>query len=146
MIKMTRVLRLQKLIMYLNSTDDIKNTLNFIKTILTIFLYLHIKACIWFFVINREKLWYPTNWSCPACVEDRDFYQKEYKELQTKFLIDQFILSYYSSILEMMGNDINPTSGLEIFMVIIGLFTGCFMNAYIFGNLIVQLQNMNRKR
>ena len=54
MVKMTRVLRIQKLIMYLNSTDEIKNTLNLLKTILTIILYLHIKACIWFFVINGE--------------------------------------------------------------------------------------------
>lgn len=54
MVKMTRVLRIQKLIMYLNSTDEIKNTLNLVKTVLTIILYLHIKACLWFFIANEE--------------------------------------------------------------------------------------------
>ena len=48
--------------MYLNSTDEVKNTLNLLKTVLIIILYLHLGACVWFFVVNRERLWNPSNW------------------------------------------------------------------------------------
>jgi hypothetical protein len=74
MVKLSRVLRIQKLIMYLNSTDEVKNTLNLLKTVLIIILYLHLGACFWFFVVNRERLWNPSNWQCPRCAE-RDFFK-----------------------------------------------------------------------
>lgn len=37
----------------------------------------------------------------------------------------------------MNGNDINPTTSTEMCFTIVGLFMGNFMNAYIFGNLVV---------
>ena len=137
MIKLTRVLRIQKLIMYLNSTDEVKNTLNLVKTVLTIVLYLHVKGSIWFYIINQEKLWYPANWNCPKCVEERAFFTNDTKIDKASFIFNQFLLSVYTAILEMNGNDIDPSTGFEMFMTIIGLLMGNFMNAYIFGNLVV---------
>lgn len=144
MVKLSRVLRIQKLIMYLNSTDEVKNTLNLLKTVLIIVLYLHLGACFWFFIVNRERLWYPGNWLCPRCA-GRDFFKSTGYADISSYILDQYLLALYAAIMQLNGNDILPTTGIEMSWSILGLLMGSFMNAYIFGNLVVLVQSMNRK-
>ena len=54
-------------------------------------------------------------------------------------------MALYAAIMLLNGNDILPTTGLEMSWSILGLLMGSFMNAYIFGNLVVLVQSMNRK-
>lgn len=56
---MVRILRFNRLIDYMNSTDDIKLSLHLIKTMLTIILYIHITSCLWFYFTNIDKTWEP---------------------------------------------------------------------------------------
>lgn len=141
MVKLTRVLRIQKLINYLNSTEEIKNTLNLMKTLLFVILYIHVTACFWFFIITKAKLWTPGNWACPSC-DTRDYFTDE--ETKENFL-NKFMISIYAAIMSLNGNDILPTTGIEMFTAILGLLTGCIMQAYIMGNLVVMVQSMNRR-
>ena len=48
-LKLFRILRLGRLINYLNSSDDFKMVLKLIKMFFFLVLYIHILGCMWFF-------------------------------------------------------------------------------------------------
>ena len=49
-LKLIRILRLGRLINYLNESDDFKLQLRLFKLCFMLLLYIHITACTWFFV------------------------------------------------------------------------------------------------
>lgn len=51
-LKLIRVLRLNKIIMYLNVKQDIKASIKLVKLIFFLLMYVHFVACIWFYIIN----------------------------------------------------------------------------------------------
>jgi predicted ABC-type exoprotein transport system permease subunit len=51
-LKLIRILRLNRLITYLNSSDDFKLQLRLIKLSFFLILYIHISACIWYFGVT----------------------------------------------------------------------------------------------
>ena len=53
---MVRVLRVNKLLVYLNSSDEFKVTLKLIKLALFLLLYLHFTACLWYFMIKVSNM------------------------------------------------------------------------------------------
>lgn len=59
-LKLIRVLRLGKLISYLNESDEFKLQLRLFKLIFFFLLYCHISACLWY-IVNRynDKEWIP---------------------------------------------------------------------------------------
>jgi len=58
----------------------------------------------------------------------------------------RFLVSFYTSILGMLGNDMYPIGvPLQFFLATFYLLAGCFMQAYMFGNLAVMVQQLNRK-
>ena len=50
MLKLFRVLRLQKLISIMQATDDVKVSLKLLKTIFLLLFYIHFTGCIWFYI------------------------------------------------------------------------------------------------
>lgn len=59
LLKLIRVLRLNRIIMYLNLKQDIKASIKLIKLIFFLLMYVHFIACIWFYIINTKKEWIP---------------------------------------------------------------------------------------
>ena len=55
-----RVLRLNKIITYLRSTEEIKAFLKLNKLIFFLIIYLHTFACMWWWIIRSNKEWVPT--------------------------------------------------------------------------------------
>ena len=49
-LKLIRVMRLGRLINYMNSTDETKLSLRLFKLCFFLILYIHITACLWYFV------------------------------------------------------------------------------------------------
>ena len=49
-LKLFRILRLGRLINYLNTSDDFKMTLKLMKMFFFLILYIHIFGCMWFFL------------------------------------------------------------------------------------------------
>ena len=54
-LKLIRILRINRLLIYLNSSVDIKHTIRLIKMCFFLLLYLHFTACIWYFIITLGK-------------------------------------------------------------------------------------------
>lgn len=59
-LKVSRVLRLGKIIDKLNAEEEFKQTLNLFKLILNLLLFVHVTGCIWYSIVNIEKEWVPT--------------------------------------------------------------------------------------
>lgn len=131
MMKIIRVLRLSRLITYLNSAEDIKLSLRLIQTIFLIFLYIHITACLWFMIIKSQRNWEPSQGL------DKKFMEYGFS--------DKFFITIYQSILALCGNDIFPVSRFQFFWSCGLLLCGAMLQATMFGQVAGIVQSMNRK-
>ena len=102
MLKLVRVLRLQRVITFMNTTDDVKLTLQLVKTSFYLILFIHVSACIWFFVVNadEDKKWKPGQ---------TKLFGEIGKNLYEDFSpASQLLITWYTSVLALCGNDIYP--------------------------------------
>lgn len=58
-VKLTRVLRLNKVIAFLMVDQDLKSYLKLAKMIFFLAIYLHFFACIWYLLISGNRTWIP---------------------------------------------------------------------------------------
>lgn len=56
-LKLGRVLRLNKIIQFLKSTDDVKAGLKLLKMILYLVVYLHSFTCTWWLMVRNTETW-----------------------------------------------------------------------------------------
>ena len=55
-------------------------------------------------------------------------------------------MSIYHSVLLMTGNDAFPVGDIQVFFVVFSNTVGAIINANIFGNMAVLIQDLNRKQ
>ena len=151
-LKLIRVLRLSRLIDYLNQSDDLKLQLKLVKMIFFFILYLHFSACLWFFVVDilnesyrldycqdisvhvcnnlhESNFWLPQQWEGykKFTKEDREFFDLPWGH--------KYIFIFYNAILLLTGGDINPNNLSLMCVAITLLIFGALMNANIFGTI-----------
>lgn len=68
-LKLVRVLRLSKIIVYLTVTQETKAVLKVFKLMFMLALYMHCLACIWWKIVSGNEYWIP-----PMNFNDDDFY------------------------------------------------------------------------
>ncbi len=62
-LKLTRILRVPKLIRKVNLTETTKNFIRVLEVILLLVIVYHITACIWFLGVRASNEWVPpVNW------------------------------------------------------------------------------------
>ena len=103
-------------------------------------LYIHILACIWYKFgevgAADPKEWVPGQ----LLIDDAENFFDDY-DLGLKFAV-----CFYTSILALCGNDLYPVGVPVQFLIgVFYLLAGAFMQAYMFGNLAVMVQQLNRK-
>lgn len=126
--------RLSRVITYLNLQSSIKMTLRLVKLIFFLILYLHLVGCFWFYIAKSEDRWIPPF---------DEF--KTSSDIYAESPFYQYITSLYYSVLFLAGNDLMPQTSLQIVVATVALFAAAIINANIFGNIAVLLQQMNRK-
>jgi len=89
---------------------------------------------MWFFIVKDDEEWIP-----PL---DYVFIKTD---LYTDSAFDQYAMCLYHSMLILAGNDIGPRSAPYLFLITLLLFIAAIINASIFGNIAVLLQQMNLK-
>ena len=103
MLKLFRVLRLSRIIAYMNSTNDVKLSLRLFKLCFFLVLYIHCTACLLYYVARFEEY---SSW-IPA--------YNSYYTIDTPFEEEslgwKYLLTFYYSLLTLTGNDIYPRSG-----------------------------------
>ena len=58
-LKLGRILRLNKIIQFLKATDDVKASLRIFKMVLFLTVYLHCFTCYWWQTIKSTEIWIP---------------------------------------------------------------------------------------
>ena len=89
LLKLVWILRLGRLITYLNLRQDFKLSLKFVRLIFFLILYLHLTGCVWFFIARQDEQWL-----------DPGIYAES--------SLTQYLLSLYNALLMLAGNDIGP--------------------------------------
>ena len=134
LLKLFRVLRLSKLVAYMNIKNEIKNSIRLIKLIFFLLLFLHWLGWSWFFIIKQNQDWIPPldSYSGDDVIYNRGNYY-------------QYFEMFYYALLILGGNDISPKGLFQIIFTIFMLIICSIVNAIILGNFTVMLTSLNRK-
>ena len=130
-MKIIRVLRLSRLITYLNQAEDVKLSLRLMQTIFLILLYIHITGCLWYIIVKNEGGWEPS--------------QNLSKKLMEYTYGEKFFITIYQSILALTGNDILPCSRFQFIWSCGLILFGAIIQATMFGQVAGIVQSMSRK-
>ena len=134
LLKLVRVLRLSRLITYLNLKNNVKMSLKLIKLIFFLVMYLHCLGCLWYFIVKQEKAWIPP---LDYVFITTDIYN------ESSFY--KYVSSLYHAVLMLGGNDVGPRDAFQTTFVTFMLIMAAIINANIFGNMAVLIQSLNRK-
>ena len=134
LFKLIRLARLSKVITYLKFQSNVKMSLRLGKLIFLLILFLHLVCWFWFYLVVQEKLWVPPLYTSGDSI---DFYNED--------PLYQYIISLYYSVLLLAGNDMFPQRNFEIIFSTVMIFASFIINANIFGNIAVLLQQIYKK-
>lgn len=118
----------------MNVDEDIKASMKLFKMIFFLVIYIHFYACLWWLIIKDGRIWVPA-----GHMESDDFYQ-----LYSEPISSQYIYCIFVAVQLLLGGDILPKSGLQIFYASLGVMFGAIINANIFGELVVIVESMGR--
>jgi len=133
-LKLVRVMRLSRMISRLNAKDHIKISLRLGLMVFYTILYLHTVACFWYFVAKFDKEWIPNS-----------SYAWQIQLIYSKDNWTIYLQVLYAACLTTTGNDITPLSTKETVLVTSLLVIGMLVNAIIFGNMVISIQELNIK-
>lgn len=133
-LKMQRIRRINKIIGNLNTTQETKAFLKVAKMVFLLILYIHILACILWLVLSRDKVWIP----------EADFIYAETKLFHEHFG-KQYLSMCYHAIMVFGINEVAPVMETEVIVIIVIMVVSAMVNAYIFGEMAVLVQEMDKK-
>ena len=97
-------------------------------------MYLHMIGCCWFYLVSQKRDWVP-----PL---DYMFVETHIFEEEPMF---QYWSSFYHAVQMLAGNEVGPRNTESVVFVAIVLIIGAIINAKIFGNMAVIIQELNKK-
>jgi hypothetical protein len=133
LLKLVRVLRLSRIITFMNLKSDLKMSLKIFKIIFFLIIYLHCVGCCWYWIASLEADWIPRSYY----FLDGDFYEQG--------TWSKYLESIYHAVLLFMGNDISARHLLEFAFCVPILIAGALINANIFGEVAVIVTSSNRQ-
>ena len=128
LLKMTRIFRLQKVLMYIRAKKEIKLTLRMLMLISALVVYTHLIACIWRIIVEYEE-----SWEVPS-LPHLSFYA-----LST---FEQYIFCMYIALFIILGIESNPITTIETAFAAWSLIIGALLIAYFFGEIVVTIQDL----
>lgn len=136
MIKILRVNRLKKIIANLNQTQETKAALKVCNMVFILIIYIHVIACLLWKVFSISETWIPAV----------DFiYVKTRIFEETTPPEKQYFSMCYHAIMVFGLNEVAPRTEIETTVVILMMIASAIANAYIFGEMAVLVQEMDKK-
>lgn len=140
LLKLGRLLRINKIIQFLNTSRDFKAGAQLINLICFLVIYLHWYACILWFAVKDDQIWTP-------------YYLQEDVPHAIKFLyhdpsvtvLSKYLVCLYQSVQGMGGGDFCPTNTVQIIFAAFGVFMAAYINANIFGELTMILEGIGKE-
>ena len=134
LLKLIRVTRLGRIIEKMNVKEDVKLAMKLAQLIFFLIMFIHIQACVWFKIVQTDE-----TWQAPLDGIDPD------SDLYSDNILRKYLISIYYSILLLTCNDITPQGDWKIFFCTAAITLGAIINANIFGNMALIIQNLNAK-
>ena len=97
-LKLVRVLRLNKIITYLRSTEEFKAFLKLNKLVFLLVMYLHCFGCVWWMIVDMNSYWIP-----PMNYNDDDYYF-----VYAQNILYKYFVALHAAVLLATGNDVGP--------------------------------------
>jgi hypothetical protein len=140
-LKITRIVRLTPTIDKMEMDEVNKAIVKIFKTILILFLTMHCIGCFWFFLVQLDAVWVP---ALDFLWVSRNHYTRFYDSDEVSPTY-QYLVSLYTAVIALGGNEMGPRTNLEIFAML-GILLGLTMyNATIFGEMTVLVSEVNKK-
>ena len=136
MIKLQRIRRLAKIISNLNQTQETKALFKVLNMVFILILYIHVIACLLWKVFSIEETWIPA--------VDFIYVESRIFDESTTFGKKYFSMCYHA-IMVFGLNEVAPRTALETFIVILMMIASAIANAFIFGEMAVLVQEMDKK-
>ena len=136
-LKLVRLLRINRIIVFLRINKEVKAGLKLAKLMFFLFLYAHTVACMWFYLITAENVWrHPFDWIYPPEMEVM---------LYTESTTYKYLVSIYTSFMYLWANDVFPQTSAEILMAATVNFLSMFVIGLTFGEMLVLFYEINAK-
>lgn len=97
-------------------------------------MYIHLIACILWVTFSENQTWVPAV----------DFIYAKTKLFQEDFA-KQYLSMLYHAIMVFGLNEVAPVEKVELIVVILMMHLSAIVNAYIFGEMAVLVQEMDKK-
>jgi hypothetical protein len=134
MFKIVRVTRISRIISNLNVKQDLKAMLKVVYLILLLFLYIHVFACFFYYVVIIEYDYIPT----------LDFIYGKTTMYEQNNTYKYFLMLYYA-VMAFGRNDVTPRSNLELAFIGYAMILSAMFNAFIFGTISDLVSQMRKK-
>lgn len=139
---MIRITSLSEIIKKLSVKDEVKAIIKAFQLVFYLVLYIHMKACIWFYItrIFGKKWLPPIYWKYPVSVaaDTTEFYLEEN-------YLNQYIVSVYYSVLMLKPNEIGPRTDIDTLVCTLWLIIDLIVSAQIYGSVAVLVQMSGRR-
>ena len=104
LFKLIRLLRLGRIITYLKMNQTFKFGMKFLQLFLILIMVLHWVTCFWYYIIGINQSWFPP----------KDIGKENLIIYNNDTWFAPYILTFYYSLLGLVGNEMMPTTTLEI--------------------------------
>ena len=138
MLKLFRISRINVVIRNLNTKSDFKAFLKVLWLVCFLFLYNHVIACLWYYIIIVDEIYIPNK----DFVYGGSFYVYE---VYTGDLLRRYFICYYIAFYLISVGEVCPRTNLELMISITIMVISAFLIANIFGQMAVLTKEMNAK-
>ena len=136
MLKLTRLLRLGRMVSYIQVNQNFKFGMKMFQMFIIILVYLNLVACIWIkFLTENNHLLEETDEGFISMPEKLKLTNTEYEEGKDSF---RYNVMLFMTLFNILGNDISPTDPKVFWLSSILMLTGFL----IVGNLIGEFSNI----
>ena len=140
-LKITRISRFAPFVQKLELTEEDKASLKIFQLLLILVLILHCVGCMWFKIVESEKVWAPP---LDFIYVQRNEFLRFY-DLEQVTQTYQFLCVLYLGVLALGGNEMGPRTDVEILAMFLILVTLILVNAYVFGQMSVLVGEASKK-
>ena len=132
LLKLYRISRLNRIINYMRARNDVKLVLRISQLFFFLIMYIHLVSCAWWIIISYDEDWLTPN--------------STYEDIFEQENGDKYWVSFYISVIMLCGGEILPRNGLQACFAGFLILIGAMINAVMFGNMAVLMDNLNMRQ
>ena len=102
LLKLLRIFRLSKIIMYMRQREEIKGTMKLLQLLLFLYIYVHLGGCIFFMIVSYHEQWIPPT---DSILGGTELYDANFQQ--------QYWYSFYHSVFLLVGVETNPLTNKD---------------------------------